>query len=539
MLVRRALTPFAAMAAVMAMGSTAGAQNAAPFTIRYPPEGATVREKVPIRVPLASIPEGGFVAFAVNGQFRIAITPQPEQRAQAQPGAMFEYVWDTKEPIKFRGQTKASPPKDGEYTLSATLYVPGQSASQAETSSVKVTLANSISDDPGAIRLQYRYPDGAQRIYDRKGTAVLVAGLSQNVRGSGEREIGAEESELSLSIEDVYPNGNAIVRNKLRKLLVRQNEQETLIPADQLPRAMYQEVTPLGRVVYQNVTHSFDQFASLGVPVTAALELPQLPLQTVRKGDTWRMDNVKIDVPGMSPKDQPTVSVDCKLEGYEWEGGYPTAKIRQTYSGPLKSAILFGGILVDKPTIKFERDIYIAYRSGTLVRVVRTLEVTGRTGGGTTNAPAMGGPGVGAPMTLGSGGMTSPYGSGGMSGPPRPPMGGMIGPYSGGMTGPAALGSGGMTGPGAMGSSSMMGPYGRGAAGRRSGGGRGLIGAAGGDEGMGGMGSSGMMGPMMPGGMGGPGMMGGGAATSTPVQVTLRSTTETVLRPEATKTASK
>jgi len=53
----------ASLAALLAVGQQSGAQNQAPFTIRQPPDGATVREKVAIKIPLASIPEGGYVAY--------------------------------------------------------------------------------------------------------------------------------------------------------------------------------------------------------------------------------------------------------------------------------------------------------------------------------------------------------------------------------------------------------------------------------------------------------------------------------------------
>src|SRR5438105_13805565 len=89
---------------ISAVAVRTSAQNEAPFTIRYPPDGATVRENVRIEVPLASIPENSYVAYSIDGLFRVALSPTAEQRAKSasKPGARFVYVWDTKEPMKAR-----------------------------------------------------------------------------------------------------------------------------------------------------------------------------------------------------------------------------------------------------------------------------------------------------------------------------------------------------------------------------------------------------------------------------------------------------
>src|SRR5687768_18142661 len=59
------------------------AQNEAPFTIRYPPDGASVRENVRVEVPLASIPQDAYVAYSIDDQFVVALAPTAEQRAAA------------------------------------------------------------------------------------------------------------------------------------------------------------------------------------------------------------------------------------------------------------------------------------------------------------------------------------------------------------------------------------------------------------------------------------------------------------------------
>jgi len=549
------------LAVMAAAALPASAQNEAPFTIRRPPDGATVREKVRIQVPLASIPEGGYVAYSIDGKFIVALAPTEEQREKARPGATFDFIWDTKAPMKVQGSLEQKPPAEGEHEISATLYVPrpgedGGSIAR-ETSSVKVVVANKINTDPGAVRLRYRFNDGATHYYNRTGTTSIVAGLSQAVRGTGEQEIAAQKSQLLVAVEDIYPErGEAIIRNKLMKLTVRQGGQEVDYPTNQLPKSLYQQVSPIGRVVYQNDTVSLDAFAQMGIPVDTTLKLPILPTQPVRVGDSWQTPSVPLDVPGVAPGKEPKATLTSTFEGIEWEGGYPTARIHQKLeSAPSLDSLQIGNIDVNKPKISYERDVFLAYRSGLLVKVVRNVEITGTT---STNV------GVGAPAAAAAPTGMMP------GGPPAAMMGAMMGsgaPYGG----PGARA--GMAGPpgGSAMMSAMMGGYGgrggrpgvrQGAPGGRTTGtraGRAMPGAMSGMPGT--MGPGGMRGgPSMPGAAGpyggtmtGPpaGMMSGmmGAprmpatgprlsGTTGPQQITLKSVTVTELDRSAGRAAS-
>ncbi|MBM3493620.1 MAG: hypothetical protein FJX72_04750 [Armatimonadetes bacterium] len=488
-------------AALLVLGAESVlAQNTAPFTIRFPPDAATVREKVPIRVPLASIPEGAYVAFSIDGQFRVALAPTDEQREKAKPGAMFEYVWDTKAVVKIQGTNREEAPKDGQHKITARLFVPKSGsaggADVADTSEITVALENRIATDPGALSLRYRYDDGANRTYERTGTTAIVGGVTQGLSAVGDVELVGQSSDLLLAVEDVYDNGRAIVRNRLTRLAIKQGGQETVYPTDYLPKSIYQELDPIGIVHYPPQDRpSSDMFWQMGVPVSATLDLPILPTREVRVGDTWDTPNVVLDIPGTAPDKQPKVTVKSTLVGLEWQGKHQTAKITQTYDGtPKEKSVVFGNIVVDKPKIKFTRDVYIAYRSGTLIKMDRTLEVAGTTAGAMASsvggAGGMGSPmaggmsmvGGGSPPMMGSGMMTGPgLPGGGLSGPPI--MGGsgipMMGPggLAGGMSspdgregpggrgrrGPRMGGAGsstGMIGPPSMGSGAMRGPYG-------------------------------------------------------------------------------
>ena len=262
------------------------------------------------------------------------------------------------------------------------------------------------------------------------------------------------------------------------------------------------------------------------------LELPLLPTLEVSVGSEWKTQNQRIDIPGLSPSRQPRVTLSNKLEALEWEGGRRTAKIHQTYEGPLKEKqIQFGPVEVDAPQVKFARDVYVAYDSGLLVRTTRSLTVTGR-----TTSP------IGAPPAPTTGGGASSGqgfpGGGGQSMSPGFP-GASSGGYPGSSSGfPGMKGSrGGQSGSGMMGGSGMMSGSGMmGGSGMMSG--PGMMGGSGMMSGPGMMGMSGGKGMMSPGGMSGPGMMGGGSGASgypgagsdaTPHKITLRSSTDTEL----------
>lgn len=546
--VKTMLSLVSCLAVTAGWATQASGQNTAPFSIRFPPDGATVREKVPIRVPLASIPEGAYVAFSIDGIFRVALAPTDEQRQNAKPGDMFEYVWDTKEVVKIPQSNREEAPADGPHKITAVLFVPRSGAAGgadiADTSEVTVTLANKITTDPGPLSLKYRFEDGSTRTYQRTGTTAIVGGVTQGLGATGDVELIGQNSDLLLAVEDVYANGNAIVRNRLTRLAVKQGGQEIVYPQEYLPRSIYQEVDPFGVVLYPPQDRMVaDAFWQAGIPISATLDLPILPRRDVRVGDTWDTPNVVLDIPGTAPELQPKVTVKSTLEGLEWEGNHQTARIVQTYEGtPKEKSIVFGNIVVENPQIKFRRVIHLAYRSGTLVKIERTLEVSGTTS--ETIAPAVGGgtgiTGPGAPPMMG--GMSAPGGmmAPGLSGPP------MMGP--GGMSGPPIM----MGGMGQGGSSIPM-PGGRGMGGddedrdRPFAGSRGM--RMGGRAGR----LGGLAGPPMPGMPGGrtgmtgpysgyrPGMGGVGVSTGTPMsrqKITLRSKTVTELKPEG-ETATK
>ncbi len=514
MISRNAIRLAAGAAALGSLGLPGGRVHAqgAPFTIRRPPDGATVREKVHVEVPQASIGEKSFVVVYLDGKFDAALDPQRLQdsavsgsaTAQKKPESrFFTFIWDT----------KAEGVADGQHSVRVVLFDPVEGSvgnlgvTQRATSEVKLTVANKIKDGPSSLRLRYKYPEGKNIEYQRTSKAVR-ANSGSLTKVSADQELTSINSQLLLGILSNDPGGIALVRNKLTKLDVLETGKEVSFPAKDLAQSMYQELDTQGRVHYETGVLTGIEYGGLFVDPT--IELPVMPTREVTIGDKWTSPEQRIDVPGLPPILQPHVKFQNTLVDLEWEGNYRTAKIHQHADDvKLPTEIVVEGMPIMSPSCTYDRDIYIAYTSGTLVRMTRTLTVKGRTnipapdagspGGGGGGFPGSGGggllggggnrpPGVpgsfggGAPPGFnggppgsgggfpGSGGGIpgSPggkFGGGGKGGGFSPGGGGGLGPGSGGGFGPG--GSGGFPGSGG---------------GKLGGGGGGLLGGGGGQN---------------------------------------------------------
>jgi hypothetical protein len=429
--------------------SVSRAQGQSPFTIRKPLDGSSVREKVRIEIPRASIGSGGFVAIYVDGKFALALAPQ-----ETEDGKPFTYLWDTK-------SEKIS---DGEHAIRAVLFEPSGNTGAAEkgSSEVKVNVANIIHDGPSSLLLRYKYTEGVNRDYAREGKSFIVGGVSETGTTTSNQNLADVKSKIHYDIQDVSFDRDrgmeiALVRNKLTELSILQNGTETTLDPGQLSNSVYQELGTTGKAFFELGTAAgLAEFMLLGLPVNNTLELPELPTARVQIGDTWATENQRIDIPGMPQALQPRVKIDNKLVDLEWQDGYPTARIHQSYKNtpPGVKVVVFGPAEISNPVISFDRDIYVAYNSGVLVKTMRSLTVAGRSTfipGGPSPSSGGGYPG-GAPGFSGAGG--SPYGS------------------SGGRAGSEEGGSPGMKGGGAGGFPSSSGGFPSSAGGSPGAGGR-------------------------------------------------------------------
>ncbi|MCS6830281.1 MAG: hypothetical protein RMM08_12885 [Armatimonadota bacterium] len=405
--------------AALVFGSMAfaGAQGT-PFNILRPADGAIVRERVRIEVPRASIPEGGFVGIYIDGRFQTSLAPRRDDKEPR-----LRYIWDTKMPMVDPATQKSEPIKDGEHSITVVLYDPdGKAINRAE---VRVQVANQegIVLPAMGTRLQYRFRLGENVNYKQRDEVILLAGQTGvEITGgvTGEQVAYEADTFFNLFAYDIRGN-NFIIRQRANKQQVLAYNQPIYTLGEEMFRAVLQFVTPLGNVVYQNVDTTNDPY------VFRVMVLPVLPELRVKVGDTWST-RTPILLPDMPVERAPRVTVQNRLEGIEWEGGYPTVKIRQTYEGTVSGRLEFSNYVLQDAKVKLERTLWFAFNAGRLVRSQGTIEIEGQvpTGmqparlagmGGMPGAPMMGAPATG-PMMGGSpyGAYGAPYGYGAPAG---------------------------------------------------------------------------------------------------------------------------
>ncbi|MCX6380013.1 MAG: hypothetical protein NT023_11150, partial [Armatimonadetes bacterium] len=442
---------------IVAFTVTASAfAQTAPFTIRRPLEGATVREKVRVEIPRGSVKEGSFVAFFIDDKFVVAQAPEGDSKPKPPMGIggmmpppgfappSRKGIDPNKQPFYFMWDTKTTKTSDGEHKLKAVLFEPAAGTTgmnEAGSTEVKVTVANKINDGPTSLMFRYKYRNGESLEYARNSSAKLKGGEQEGASGTGDTELGAVRSKIILGIEDTRPNEDvSLVRNKLTSLHILTNGTEITATQDQLSESMYQEINSRGKVSYETgALTGFAEYANNGIPVDNTVGLPLLPEDPKSVGETWKQANQRLDIPGVPVALQPRVVIESKLEGLEWESGRPSAKIRQTYEGELGAPVRVAGMLVTAPTVVYEKVIFFAYKSGIILRTTRTITIKGRTADAPMTSTVTASAG-----TPGGGMMGAMMGRGGMGGgmPGGGPPSGMMGAMRGGGMGGGMPGGG-------------------------------------------------------------------------------------------------
>jgi hypothetical protein len=110
----------------------------------------------------------------------------------------------------------------------------------------------------------------------------------------------------------------------------------------------------------------------------AYVALPVIDLggQKVRVGQPWQsrtpvlLEWATLDAP-------PTVVANNVLESLEWQDGYQTARIKQTFEGRVSMPIYGGAAKMDGAKVKMTRMIWFGFKAGKVVRTETTVEVDG------------------------------------------------------------------------------------------------------------------------------------------------------------------
>lgn len=195
-------------------------------------------------------------------------------------------------------------------------------------------------------------------------------------------------------------------------------------------KSRYRQVYTSGQVREYGVASAVRPGAYVAMPI------PNLGGGQRRKGSTWRtqtpvlLEWATLDKP-------PMVFATNTLEDVEWQDGYQTARIQQTYQGKVDMPIFGGAGTMSGANVKMERTIWFAYKAGKIIRMDTTVEVDGNAPQNILTAMVPGASVGGAGGGFGGG----PFGGGGFG--LAGEDGGFVPPSFGGPgVGPGGMGGG-------------------------------------------------------------------------------------------------
>lgn len=371
------ITAFAGLLAVGAALGLGARSEAQTLHVLRPINSAIVRETVPVRIAPGDLPSEGYVGISVDGEFRTARVLPDNKHDPV-------YDWDTKAPY-----ASADAPNtqkfiaDGPHTLTVKLY--DTSGKSLGEQSITLKVANKISVPTQGIKLSYRWRPDLQQRYTRRTEADTVAdgavGANQTLQTSIIR--------FTRTVEDTT-GGDYLIRDRILPggILINHGQAQ-FVDALYNIKSKYRTVDTRGDILGSMAPLSLGDHFGFSIPVLSA--------RRVAVGDTWQAP-VEMSLDWASTKPA-TVNAESRLEGFEWQGGYPAAKIRETYSGPVtftpanSLGALHGGApaglggatgglgsasngTITLPTVNYERIVYFAYNSGRLVRTETTLTLT-------------------------------------------------------------------------------------------------------------------------------------------------------------------
>ena len=335
----------------------------APFTIVRPVEGARVREKVQVRVPLRSVPPEGFIGVSIDGKFIEAVAPAVLKK-DAEKGHLI-YEWDT----------KARNVPDGKHTIELTLYGGSGERRVLARSAVNVIVENKIKIPADGIRLQYRWVPGRNFRYRVQVTAKDQTELKDTGLSPEENLLLDVRFGVDLYTHDFTPPFALIAWMPVPPAIIFEGGQYEVITGENMA-PVYQEIATTGRVNYQ--ASRLGESQQYDVYYVTAGDLPELPPTKVKEGFRWMMTMVQYDPLESGERGDPKVAarfpIPARIESFEWERGYKCAKIVCEFTGNLPGKFDMGAIRLEKPKVKVKRVIYFAYDLGQVVRMTTSVE---------------------------------------------------------------------------------------------------------------------------------------------------------------------
>ncbi len=333
----------------------AAADDARTIRLLRPLDGATVREIVPVRVSPADLPSDGYVTVSIDKVFRTA--------QLIDPGDSLIYKWDTQAPYQDPNDPGVDKYyDDGTHEIEIAVYDRQGTLLASGTSTVKV--ANKVTNLPDGIKLSYDWSESQTLRYKRHSELN-----SQSTGGDGPAQnVETADIRFARTIEDAT-SGEFLLRDLVyQDGIISEHGSSAPVQSIFTLKSRYRTVNKFGQVLVEETPFSVgDHF---GFPVI------EVPNRRITIGDSWE---TKIEASLTWANAQPTIlDGTARLDSFEWQNGYPTAKVIETYDGP-------GQFFVDAhATIPFQADnihlvrtYWFAYNSKLLVRVRTEITVDG------------------------------------------------------------------------------------------------------------------------------------------------------------------
>jgi hypothetical protein len=236
------------------------------------------------------------------------------------------------------------------------------------------------------------------------------AGYTQRPSGPFTIPVQDVNAVYERSVEDKLSDTTFFLRDKVVDgTIIAGNGAAALLKAVYDFKSRYRAVKTTGFINDEGIASAARPGAYVALPI------PSLGGGRRRLNDTWRTRTpVLLEWATM---DTPTyVTAENRLVGLEWQDGYQTARILQTFRGKADMPIFGGAGKMEQANIKMDRVIWFAYQAGKVIRVETTVEVDGDAPSDILSAMVPGA-GIGSGGIGGVGGVGGGVGLGGFSGP--------------------------------------------------------------------------------------------------------------------------
>jgi hypothetical protein len=412
-----------------------------PFRILRPVSGATVRETVRVQIPRAAVAEAAYFSVYIDDRFRAAIekpgtsgTNKPQRRADVvYTDQIITYLWDTKAPDRSadaRGGDQPREIKDGRHTIEIVAHDARGKRLGEQRITVNVANRTGLNVPPGGVPLAYRFRVGDQSVYRQRtevnyigdrpagggfgggggfiggggggpygGGGGPYGGRGGGRFGGGRGPYGAGPSGLGGSVggglgssqatgsfevlvqrvqarylrntEDSLGGGAFLIRDKVLGGTIQSSSAAARLEEVYDFKSRYRTVRSTGEVVSYGTPSATKPGAYVALPII------DLGGGRRRVGQTWQtrapilLEWASLDAP-------PTVRVTNRLEGMEWQNGYQTARILQTYRGKANVPLFGGAGKMMNADVDMQRIIFFGYSAGRMIRTDTTTTVNGR-----------------------------------------------------------------------------------------------------------------------------------------------------------------